>query len=816
MKRMPILRANFEGELVFDGFAGGGGTSTGLDAALGRPPDFAVNHDPEALAMHEANHPDTRHYCESIWEVDPREITRGRRVGLAWFSPDCFPAGTLVLTREGYRPIEQVAVGDEVLTHLLRWRRVTSTMSAVRPLVRLRGHGHPGLAVSAEHPFYARRRRNVWNNARRGVDRVLDAPDWAPASLLERGWCWATPTDFPLDTPPAIPVHHRRETTITPALMWLVGRYVADGWTRLTDTRAELVITCGKHEVDGLRERLALWPRAGARAGTDELTWHERHTATAYQFTVSHRGLVEWLRQHFGHGAAEKLIPGWALGMDVELRGSLLAGYLSGDGWRGQHKGEIVECNTVSKALAFGVKALAESLGKTVAVYTGRNTNVIQGRQVNALPVWHLRWREKLDKAHRQTWREQGLEWAPIRERVDDVGLAEVFNLSVEEDESYIADSIVVHNCKHFSRAKGGPLARSKEIRSLAWVVIRWASLPNKPRVIIVENVEEFLTWGPLDVDGAPIKDRAGETFNEWLAQLRWCGYEVEVRRLVAADYGSPTTRKRLFIVARSDGAPIVWPEATHGDGRPNPWRPVSEVLNWSDIGPSIFGRKKPLAEATMRRIARGLRKFVLESAKPFVMPGGSALVAPYLIQTSYGERPGQAPRVLDLHRPLGTIVAGGQKHGLVAAFLTKHYGGNESPGSKLDRPIDTITSIDHHALTVAHLDEAPHPELRPFLIKFYGTGAAAAVDEPLDTITTKDRFGLVTVDGSTYCIRDIGMRMLQPRELFRAQGFPEDYVIDPWHNGKTLSKTSQIRLVGNSVPPQLAAALARANGVHA
>jgi DNA (cytosine-5)-methyltransferase 1 len=489
-KRPPIIRAGFEGELVFDGFAGGGGTSTGIFDALGRPPDFAVNHDPEALAMHEANHPDTRHFCESIWEVDPREITRGRRVGFAWFSPDC----------------------------------------------------------------------------------------------------------------------------------------------------------------------------------------------------------------------------------------------------------------------------------------------------------------------------------------------------------------------KHFSRAKGGPLNRSKEIRSQAWVVIRWASLPNRPRVIVVENVEEFLTWGPLGVDGEPIKDRAGETFSEWLTQLQWCGYQVEVKRLVAADYGSPTTRKRLFIVARCDGQPIVWPEATHGAGRALAWRTAAEVIDWSIPCPSIFGRKKPLAEKTMARIARGLDRFVLKSASPFVVtidhhgsrgpcahlptePLGTittkarhALVAPCLIQTSYGERKGQAPRILDLHKPLTTIVA---------AFLTKHFGGHGTPGSPLTRAMDTITAKDHHSLSVAWLEktygtssgadvQAPAPTVtgsghlaavRAFLVKFYGTGAAVGVGEPLDTITTKDRFGLVTVDGEDWQIIDIGMRMLQPRELFGAQGFPADYEIAPLYNGKPLTKTAQIRLVGNSVPPQLARALAAENG---
>jgi hypothetical protein len=282
-RRPPMLRLHTE-DMIVDNFAGGGGASLGIEWALGRSPDVAVNHDPEALAMHAANHPDTKHLCENVWDVDPRKVFGDRPIGLAWFSPDCFPAGTMVLTQEGYRPIEEIEIGDEVLTHEKRWRKVTRTYSAVRPLVRLRGQGHPGLLVSPEHPFYARRREDVWRVATpdrpRGYERTLQLADWMKAGDLERGWYWASPTVFPEATVPAIPVYRQRETTISENLMWLVGLYVADGWTRLTDTRAELVITCGRHEVDKLREKLRVWPRAGSRSGTDEMNWNERETAT--------------------------------------------------------------------------------------------------------------------------------------------------------------------------------------------------------------------------------------------------------------------------------------------------------------------------------------------------------------------------------------------------------------------------------------------------------------------------------------------------------------------------------------------------------
>ena len=787
---------------------------------------------------------------------------------LAWFSPDCFPAGTLVLTREGYRPIEEIEAGDEVLTHELRWRRVTATMSTFRPLVSLRGHGHPGLLVSPEHPFYARMRSDHWSNERRRSERYLAPATWQPAAGLDRGWYWATPTEFPDAEAPPIPEYRGRSTAITPAVMWLVGRYVADGWTRLTATRAELVITCGKHEVDALRAKLAVWPRAGTRSGSDEIAWAERETGTAYQFTANHRGLVEWLRSHFGHGAAEKLIPGWALGMSHELRSALLRGYLSGDGWTGRNSGgDVTECFTVSKALAFGLKALAESLGHTVAVYTGTNRDVIEGRRVNARPYWQLRWRDKIDEAHRQTFREVGLEWAPIRERAEATDRAQVFNLSVEDDESYVVEGIVVHNCTHFSRAKGtAPL--KKEIRGLAWVVIRWAKAV-APRVIILENVEEFQTWGPLGEDCRPEPSKVGETFRAWLSELAGCGYAIEFRTLVAADYGAPTTRKRLFLIARRDGS-AIWPEATHGKGRARAWRPAAEIIDWSLPCPSIFERKRPLAEATMRRIATGIRRYVIEHADPFIIPvthqgdarvhsireplrtvtgahrGEFAFVEPFLVRhghystkTGAGLIPGRGAgtfRGQRLRDPLATVCATNDKH-LVCPLVTKHYGGpNGHPavGHAVSDTMGTITARDHHALTAAFLTkfygtavgaqlELPMPtvtgqgqhlaEVRAFLLKYYGSGSQAQdAREPLHTVTAKARFGLVEVHGQAYQIVDIGMRMLQPRELFNAQGFPTDYEIAPEINGKAMTKEAQIRLAGNSVCPDVAEALVVAN----
>lgn len=390
-------------------------------------------------------------------------------------------------------------------------------------------------------------------------------------------------------------------------------------------------------------------------------------------------------------------------------------------------------------------------------------------------------------------------------------------------------------DCTHFSKAKGDA-PRSPRVRGLAWVVIRWARRV-KPRVIMLENVEEFEDWGPLLEDGRPCPDRRGKTFLLWVNQLRGSGYQVEWRQLRACDYGAPTIRKRLFLIARRDGLPIVWPTATHGPGRSQAYRTAADCIDWSLPCPSIFDRTRPLAEATMRRVAAGVMRYVVNAAEPFIVPlrgtsaahrsahsvdaplstvsaGGThhALVSPTLVQTGYGERDGQAPRALDLGKPLGTVVSGG-KHALVAAFLAKHYGG--VVGSDLRDPLGTVTRVDHHSLITTELAADRRETVRAFLTKYYGTPQDPQLRQPLHTVTTKDRFGLVTVAGETFAIADIGLRMLQPRELYRAQGFPEDYVIDFEYRGKRLPKSSQVRMCGNSVSPPVVQAMVTANFAH-
>ncbi len=379
-------------------------------------------------------------------------------------------------------------------------------------------------------------------------------------------------------------------------------------------------------------------------------------------------------------------------------------------------------------------------------------------------------------------------------------------------------------DCKHFSRAKGATPV-SKHIRGLAWVAVRWAALV-PVRMIMLENVEEFLTWGPLiEVKPNVFKPdplRKGETFKAFVAALstglaldhpaiedvknalgdnfdlsaieKGLGYSVEWKVLKACDYGTPTIRKRLFLVARNDGQAIEWPTATHGKGL-QPYRTAADIIDWNVPVRSIFNRKRPLAEKTMARIAKGLQKFVIDSDNPFIVPGECS--TPFITEHANGSN----QRNMSANEPLRTICAQvkGGHFALVTSHMIKFRGSNIGHGT--DEPVHTISAGGFHL-----------GEVRAFIIKYYGTGMAHNMEKPLDTITTKDRFGLITVKGEDYQIVDIGMRMLEPHELFAAMGFPLDYKTSHDSNGKKLSKAKQVARCGNAVCPPIPKALVIAN----
>ncbi len=416
-------------------------------------------------------------------------------------------------------------------------------------------------------------------------------------------------------------------------------------------------------------------------------------------------------------------------------------------------------------------------------------------------------------------------------------------------------------DCKHFSKAKGGtPL--NKNIRGLAWVAIRWAALV-PVRIIMLENVEEFLTWGPV-VNGKPCKTRKGETFNAFVMALttgiekgnpsykdiyhalfkfnfdvnyklliykkikKGLGYTVDWKILKACDYGTPTIRKRLFLVARNDNKTIEWPKITHGEGL-LPFKTAADIIDWKEPVNSIFNRKRPLAEKTMIRIAKGLERFVINSKDPFIVPDECAL--PFITEHANGS----SQRNMSADEPLRTICAQvkGGHFALVTPIIDRQFG--KSSCHSVEKPLGTITAggMGKSALVTSHMvkfrgtnighgtDEPVHTisaggfhigEVRAFIIKYYGTGIAHSIDKPLDTVTTKDRFGLITIKGEDYQIIDIGMRMLQPHELFAASGFQDSYKISHDSNGKKLSKAKQVARCGNAVCPPVARALVNAN----
>lgn len=410
-------------------------------------------------------------------------------------------------------------------------------------------------------------------------------------------------------------------------------------------------------------------------------------------------------------------------------------------------------------------------------------------------------------------------------------------------------------DCTHFSRAKGGKPV-DKNIRGLAWVTIRWA-MTVRPRVIMLENVPEIQSWGPLGDDGKPIKSRSGETFDGFLKALtvgipashpafpemcvslgimpvsedakiliKGLGYRLEYRILRSCDYGAPTTRTRFYLIARCDDKPIVFPAPCYGKGL-KPYHTAAQCIDWSISAKSIFERDKPLAENTLKRIAKGIEKFVFKSSEPFTVPETSEseiLNAPFLIQyhseSGSGEVRGQS-----IDKPLMTVDTS-PRYALAVAYIMKCYGGNyQGCGSAADKPLDTITSVDHNALVtmdivnanahssgIGKTENGHQADVQAFLIKYFSSGTAKSINAPLDTITTKDRFALVEIYGQQGIIVDIGMRMLTPRELFRAQGFPDTYIIDRDSKGNPYPKSKQIARCGNAVTPPVPAALVRAN----
>lgn len=378
----------------------------------------------------------------------------------------------------------------------------------------------------------------------------------------------------------------------------------------------------------------------------------------------------------------------------------------------------------------------------------------------------------------------------------------DIFKVDLEKyvNDRHVALMWASPDCTSHSKAKGGQ-PRKQGLRILPWAVYKHAK-KILPDVIIMENVEEIQQWGPLDDKEKPIPEKKGEEYQRFIGKMKSLGYDFDSRELVAADYGAPTTRKRWYAIFRSDGKPIVWPEPTHNktgcDGKKK-WVQCGELIDWSDLGKSIFDRPKPLADATMKRIANGYVKYVVNNPEPYIVKNKEAVsfLIQYHGETKQGDSRGQL-----LTEPIKTIDTS-NRYGLVTAFVTKFY--KSGTGQGCDEPIHTITTSPGHFGLVS-----------AFLIKYYGTGCGQELSDPLGTITTKDRFGLVNVvteiNGEKYILKDIFLRMLKPEELKVMQGFPKDYIINRDHNWKKYPISEQVKRIGNSVVPIMAKMLVDAN----
>lgn len=827
------------GLTFLDIFCGAGGSSIGL-AMAGFTLVMAANHLPIAIETHSYNFSDADHLCADVSNYDMRKLPK---VDVAWFSPECFPAGTLILTQRGLIPIEDIRIGDLVFTHQQRWRPVTSTMSRKADTVILSGQGHAGLETTTEHPFYARQASRQWINEIRDYRRAYGAPEWVRAGDMA-GRHWASVADY--GSPLPIPPVPGRGLAFDADVWWLIGRWLGDGSS--SPHKGEVSVCCGLHESDDLEKRLnsiAELRDPTRRAASGELRWRRRDLRTGTVFSCGHVGLVKWLTEHFGRHAHGKQLPAWALTMPETWRASLLEGYLSADGCTRR----LVQAGSVSKRLAVGIRLLALSLGHNASLWSPskRTEGVIEGRRVTMRPMWTTAWTAQPSAKHARTLVEDGIRWSAVKEvRPGRTGV-QVFNLSVAEDESYVADGIVVHNCTWHSPAGGRKRLRVQldlfdeyvptdaGVRSRATMldVIR-ATEAKQFKVVIVENVVEVADW-PL--------------YEWWLRGMAELGYEHQVVCASSAHIGgdanphAPQYRDRIFIVFRQkqipafrlDPRPLAWcfeceqqveavqawrnlkrrrigkyaqqydyrcPNTSCRNAVVEPYvMPAAAAIDWSNVGTRIGDRTRPLAANTIARIEAGLDMFA--RAESFITMN----------------RTNNRPRPVD--EPLAPLTTG-RNHGLTTpppfvvnvnhdslraylpdeqAFPTRTVkigegivlpvGGpnHDQPGTRLDEPMRTRLVRDTDALV-----------LPPFLTLFR-SGRPRNTDpasEPLATVVTEgSNHGLVQPEPFVAMLRNHGTAtsVNDPLSTVTAAGRHHALVI-PYRNAKAKTTAEPLHTV--------------------
>jgi DNA (cytosine-5)-methyltransferase 1 len=718
--------------IAADLFCGAGGTSTGLRQACERHGIdlklIAVNHWEIAISTHSANHPGAEHLCANLDSVDPRKLVPNGKLDLLVASPECchhsiarggkpindqsrasawrivewcsqitvdrvlienvkefcFPVDTLVWTESGLLPIQDVQVGMRVLTHQGRWRAVTAVLSRKADTVLVKGTGNSILECTSNHPIYARKiTAKCWGGQRGRHAKVLDDPEWVSAEDLVidksqmtsyrkkySGYFYATPRVFP-----AMPIPYFDNGSVdgrSEAFWRMIGLWLGDGSIRRRRERMDGLRICANHAEAGIVE---------AQLAQTGLNWNRQVRQSVVVFEATNRYLAEWLVSNFGQHAYGKTIPAWVMSLEAMLRRALIEGYEQADGHLHKKDGRQ-RAVTVSKKLAIGLKAVLESISVPVGVGIGIDkaqlkSSALEGdREIgNRRQAYWLswKWNDRASAFHRD---DNLHRWTKVRKVESGQRNTTVYDLNVEEDHSFVADGVVVHNC----------------------------------------------TWGPLGTNGRPLKKRRGETYIAFLKALESLGYTVEARILNAADFGDPTSRERLFIQARRGRKPIRWPEPTHapaqkvkanGNGhrtlfdmssKRRPYRTAREIIDWSVPSESIFARKRPLSPNTLARIWAGLQKFC---GLPFVINSGGREVN---------------PRGVD--KPLNTVLT--RDHlGVVQPFLVKYYGGHDA--QSLDEPLPAVTAnYEHYGLA------------EPFIIELRNGQDARSIDAPLSTITTK------------------------------------------------------------------------------
>lgn len=771
-----------------DLFCGFGGVSTGIHLA-GQKVIACVNHDPIAIHCHKLNHPEAKHFPEDItdWRVlqklklivDKLRSKEPDCIINIWSSADCFVRGTLILTDKGLVDIKNIKIGDKVWTHKNRFKKVTSKMVKISPTVIIKGKGHFGLETTEEHPFYIRKTTSKWDNDSRKYKENISNANWVSPNDMgfkefkyknspNTRYQWATPI---LKTNTSIPKLQKRQMPLNNSnFWWLIGRWLADGSVSKKKGKYEVFeICCGKHEINELREKLSYWnvKEENTRAGDNELRWNERDLNTSHLFYTNHKSLVEWLIDNFGMKANGKTLPFWVYSLSLEHKNSLLNGYLSGDGW----KGNRIEADSVSKKLAISMRLLLISVGYTPSLSLTpkeKINNVIQGREVNVKDRYKLYYNENTlhsDEDHH---------WTYIKETLKTNETKLVYNISVEDDESYIADGLVVHNCTHFSKAKGG-LSRDADSRTLSEHLLIYDEVLN-PDGFYIENVEEFLTWGPLDDKGKVIKKLKGTLYNKWKDEFISRGFNYDYKLLNSADYGAHTSRVRYFGVFKKNGK-VEFPEPTHiKPGKPNPknlplWKPVKDVLDLSEEGVSIFGlnaKNRPWATKTMARVFKGMKKAVL---------GDKYLISYYGNGNSHS---------LDL--PCNTLTT---KERYASVTVKRKWLVDtqfDNTGKPLSESCQTL---------IARMDKKP--------VYLISANNEDEVDHSIEKQGVRPIERLMRWFMRKHGIQDVKIRMLFLDELMRIQGFPEDYIL----YGK---KEDKLKFIGNSVVPIMAKKLVEIN----